>query len=197
MKRRLFNLLSIASLLMCLGTGVLWMTKTVKREDALVEFSRPSPSVYPHSTYYLNLDNDGIGVSRSRAETPPIPGPYVSRDLISTPAILAWKRGFGRRLEVSEMGFVFLSGPGFGTDSHGQLWMDGHDLSCRVPCWLLMLIFALAPLFWCLLAYRYRRRAKTMCGHCLTCGYDLRATPDRCPECGAPVPAGHTPKVAP
>ena len=44
------------------------------------------------------------------------------------------------------------------------------------------------PLSWlAVLALRWARRPRPRAGCCRVCGYDLRASPERCPECGTAV----------
>jgi hypothetical protein len=61
--------------------------------------------------------------------------------------------------------------------------------SFGVPFWLIVTMFAILPGFW-VIAF-FRRRIRHRPGFCRNCGYDLRATPDRCPECGTAPPKQH------
>jgi hypothetical protein len=57
------------------------------------------------------------------------------------------------------------------------------------PFWLLSVIFLVLPIGWDI-RHRRQLRAKRTAGegYCRQCGYDLRATPGKCPECGAVPP---------
>jgi hypothetical protein len=54
--------------------------------------------------------------------------------------------------------------------------------SAAIPYWILTMLFASPVAWWVWDRCRSVRRRHA--GLCLICGYDLRATPDRCPECG-------------
>lgn len=62
--------------------------------------------------------------------------------------------------------------------------------AASVPYWVLTTCMACVPLlqFAMLIRGRLARRCRSLGRLCTQCGYDLRATPDRCPECGV-VPA--------
>ncbi|MGD0767769.1 MAG: hypothetical protein ABSB42_06185 [Tepidisphaeraceae bacterium] len=93
-------------------------------------------------------------------------------------------------------GFAFTSGdmqqslfgPN-GEDSDSRR-MIGHVAGLEVSLVWVTLVTAVLPIWWGILSGRnWRVRRNSASPHsCVRCGYDLRATPDRCPECGAIPP---------
>jgi hypothetical protein len=75
----------------------------------------------------------------------------------------------------------------------GFLWSQGisHDTwrnHILIPYWFFAAMTLPVPLLWAMRWREKRRRERNLSQrHCPSCGYDLRATPHRCPECGTLV----------
>lgn len=84
---------------------------------------------------------------------------------------------------------------GFGAEHLSTTQPSRQDESWMyaVPVWFPLLLCLALPSCW--LARQCRLRSRRLRHCCLQCGYDLRASKERCPECGAPIPADGTERV--
>jgi hypothetical protein len=106
--------------------------------------------------------------------------------IISDPGRLVFCRQKGRNWDGQELGGFDVLSLSFGGTRGG----DGSILwNLAVPHWMLTTLAIAVPLArieaWGRDQRRRRREANRRCAHC---GYDLRATPGRCPECGHATP---------
>jgi len=70
----------------------------------------------------------------------------------------------------------------YGMDASGVL---RNYTAVAVHGVLILLVASLLPAVW---VRRFLRRRRFAIGCCAKCGYDLRSTPERCPECGTIPP---------
>jgi hypothetical protein len=165
MLRRLINLLTLLSLLLCVAVVVLWMRSYWASDWATVELPRPAWDV---GQGYVFTRRGGVGVVSDKGGALDLAEPeWITRSPMTYGAA-----GWPEETLPNRAGFSAMTVP----LSRGVLY------SASVPCWFLALITGAAPVAW--LLHNRRARHRTRAGYCRSCGYDLRATPGRCPECG-------------
>ncbi|MDB5293666.1 MAG: hypothetical protein JWL69_4907 [Phycisphaerales bacterium] len=168
MLRHVITLLSALSLLLCVATCVLWVRSLIYWEYVDLPSEKASPSIRLVSV----RGRFGVCVVEAFPRTGEFnyhrePAPMTNPWYVLSPGT--------RRTGV--LGVLFSRGPwallpGWKTSA----W------SLSIPGWYPAPLFAVLALPLRGAVRQLRRKAS---GSCLTCGYDLRATPDRCPECGA------------
>lgn len=114
---------------------------------------------------------------------------------VDKPAISAGPESVRRRAEVRRLeswrGGVMLVDRFLAYDDSGAAYdVIRPQRLTRVPHWTIAGASAVLPAGWFLVARRRRGLLARRRGLCTRCGYDLRATPDKCPECGAVPAAG-------
>jgi len=169
-RRRLFSVAAVLSLMLAIGITALWVHSGFRYVYAW----RSEPATG------AGWEQWEIGSARGRVYVRRVlaprgggsPGWGVGGGPGSGPADWPWMPGgAGYRSDFAFAGFNVYYQPA------SALRPDFREVV--VPHYFLLLLTLVLPARW------WVTRKRLAPGACARCGYDLRATPDRCPECGA------------
>jgi hypothetical protein len=190
MSRRVLNVLATLSLLLCLATAALWARSSQRTYSISVRLHNQTTQ-----TQYDFLE---IRISRStftaeritgRRPLPQKPSPLLHWSSWPTPqpapddpAYRRWMESTGRTHHLGSFSYTHdWLAPLIGNQNN---W--AYTQQIKIPAWSIVALTAILPAIW---LSRHRRAShRRRNNKCPTCGYDLRATPTRCPECGAIPP---------
>jgi hypothetical protein len=177
--RRLLRILLTAatalSLVLCVVTVALWV-RSYHRMDSYKK-------VDIDAGRFLNVVSLRGGVQVAWAGGGYAPEPTGGWETFRRVPPSDWQvlTGSGTQTDRSFAGFRLATGDLGGGSM--PFW------SARVPYLAPAAALMLLPAWWGRQRFRgYRRDRRRAANLCPACGYDLRATPDRCPECGT-IPA--------
>jgi hypothetical protein len=176
-RRICFNLLAAFSMLLWIGAVALWIATQSGEASVVVSgiFARNDGS-HVYRSDFLGCMHGGVMFYRTTV--PNVGVPVSSRSVVPSyvhNTSRTWDYPWSAPTPRFA-GFQVL------TDRMIPTYVGTGDLTIViVPQWSLVLLFGVLPTCWLI---SWRRRQRHGPGMCRQCGYDMRATPDRCPECG-------------
>jgi hypothetical protein len=179
MKRWTFNILAVLSLSLCVATMAMWL-----RSHSTYDVWVAAQGHYKWQIVSADSHIEFAQITNVRAALAPYRyhayGPNSGR-------------GFFEPVDDEGYWIGLTTRDVHWDRSASGIWQE-HHRGIVIGYWLLCALATLPSLWWCMSHWRARarRRRRLRLGQCPNCAYDLRASKDRCPECGSPITANVT-----